>query len=139
MLIKIVENLQKELTDLFNEDAEYIAQIVFLAMSEAFPEDGDRHLRGQFSRFKGYIEQYNFSTGADKEQSLKILEHMLNILKTKVLPVMADLSSLHNLKTVWGTQLHQFTEGISDTRNSDEVVTETLQGLKSDMLGTYNM
>ena len=52
---------------------------------------------------------------------------MLNILNGKVLPVMADLSALHHLKAVWGNQLHQFTEGISDTRNSDEVVNETLQ------------
>ena len=121
---------------MFSEDADYIAQVVFLAMSEAFPKDGDRHQRGRLSRFKGYIEQHNFPTGVDKEQSLKILEHIINRLKTKVLPVMADLSTLHNLKVVWGSQLHQFTEGISDTRNSNEVVTETLQGLKSYMLGT---
>ena len=43
LLLKIVENLGRALTDLFDEDEEYIAQVVFLAMIEAFPDDGDRH------------------------------------------------------------------------------------------------
>ena len=93
-------------------------------MTEAFPEDGDRHQRDhvRFTWFEGYIKKHSLSTGADKDKSFKILKHMLNILNGKVLPVMADLSSPHHLKAVWGNQLHLFTEVISDTRNSDKVV-----------------
>ena len=95
-------------------------------MKEVFTEGGYRHQCSRVSRFKGYIDQRSLSSGIEKDQSLKVMEHMLDVLNHKVLPVMADLSSLHALKFVWGGQLHQFKLGISDIRSSDDVVAENL-------------
>ena len=60
---------------------------------------------------------------------------MTNLLKGKVLPVLADLSSLHNLKAVWGNQLHLFHERILDAGSSVEIVNK----FKADILKTFNM
>ena len=53
LLLKIIQQLQRELTDLLNEDKDYIAQVAFLATSQTFPDDEDRQQQDRSSRLVG--------------------------------------------------------------------------------------